>query len=542
MWWYQPQPGAYTPSFRRQFAGIVFFAAIMLAIAAYLLATIRARPSAYPDSPATTNQHDSRAYWRAANEAGASPVAEGVLSAGTTFILLADLNDDGRVDQADLAAKDAGVPEFARPANTIPNGLSAYHDQIDCLDDDLEAVHLEYAGSDATLHWRNPVDGVEWFASDWLCDRPEVVWPLALSERTRTLWLRFAPELAGREITLALDLRVDGNVVGEDTLTFRVVGALGDPYYFAAAHDFLNEPIRRGIDPPKLFLDEVDCRAAGLGGYERFKIAILPHDRTRMKVAETYYDKPFWSARDKNIEQVAAAHPGYTLIINGNYFHGEQSRPNHGRRTLGAVIHDGELSSATGRHTWPTAHREAGLPPDQDWQFDSYALVQWQSECGGISFVEEEPQGMEPFIPKRDGALPDMALGGLHTVHTFENNVGNNKSHIWIAEVPSPSGGTPAKLIGVAMTMPEESTAKFGGPALRKKLRRSGLVVEEYSANGATPPGRSDIRYLDGGTSVAMAYTLNGQTYIPIAAPRHNADYQTTRVNNYLAFRVGDCP
>jgi hypothetical protein len=274
----------------------------------------------------------------------------------------------------------------------------------------------------------------------------------------------------------------------------------------------------------------------------------MHHARTEMNVLETYYaNNKLVNGRIKNIFDALDRNPDQDVIVNGNFFYIENGPENHGKRALGAVVHDHELSKASGWHEWQVSYQQAGIQGTPAWQFKSYCLVQPEHKPGQIELVEEPLNMKEPFVPMTTNSgseqLPYMALGGLHTLHNFINNPGFAKACMGIADPPL-QPGQPAnpnrRLLWLAATNsdPAKTTAKYGGESLRQKLRDSGIVIEEGDPENGVPPRRCDMVYFDSANSVALSYKIDGVFETPCAGGRHYAGASNTLCNNYLMLSV----
>lgn len=478
-------------------------------------------------------------------------------STETAFALLADVNDDGVLDDRDCRAIEAGVSEWMRVDDFECNGRSGVHDRTPWLDDDLQLVWVRLPADladDATLHVvSDDAHYFEAFQSDWLDEYAPVQWPLRLADHplfrrgiiSVPLWLR-APRgtPVDRPLTVALELRDAGTGARQARLQLHVVDELGHPKYFAAVRDYLAERDRADTRRPRLFRESVECASSeDPNAYEMVHLVAMPHESTRMEVLETFYDTPFLQPRIKNIFAAARSRPAAHVIVNGNYFHVDTgaSVP-HGRSALGAVVHNGRISPATGRHWWFTYPND-GRPANAEWFYTSYGLVQ-EDDAPGLIALREEPREPNPYVPMvtRNGVETPvhMALGGINTIHNFIHSVCGRKSYVWLARVPGVDDREERRLVCLAMTDVNQSTSFCGGPAFREKLRGSGLTIDEGDPAHGIPPGRSDLAYFDGGASIAMAVNMDGVFEYPTYSARHEPRNRHVHVNNYVVFTVED--
>ncbi len=514
-----------------------------------------------PLAPPTDSQ--AAEAWHAWNAQGSVAVVRITEDPGA-FLLLADLNDDAVIDDADRALQEAGQPELMRRDDRVCNGRTAYHDRTVLLDDDLQMVIVQVpANPDPAATIRpsaaTPLpNGLAVYVSDFLGPDSAVTWPLKPADHPfydpetwrLPLWLKMGRPSEGPfcdAFTFALSWGAEAAPSQEDSLDINVVGGLGDPDYFAAARDYLSEPVRAVRPFTALFLDETYCTSSEAAGkFETFSIVAMPHLRTKMTVLETYYDKPAWGERTRNVMEAARDHSAQHVIINGSYFRMPVQGPvQHGRDCLGAVVVDHELSEASGRHTWHT-DGDPRRPENAEWFNPVFSLVQAENRPGCVELVPE-PAGSDLFVPtvSSDGQedMPHMALGGLNTVHDFVNSLGGRKSYIWFSPSAldsSTSEQDAPELIWLAMSNAMKSTNHFGGAAFREALRRSGLTIEEENPGKGIPPGRCDIAYFDGGSSVCMAVRSGEAFEFPILSPRHDPSPRTTPINNYVMFQVVD--
>lgn len=502
--------------------------ALLFVLVLYLYGhpAVPVRSSAWTAPPEAT-MDDGRAYWERLR-----PVPPTSAFKGDAFQFLSDVNDD------------PASPVVMRLDDDFPNGRSPFHDAIAELDDDLQLMWVRVprgAGDTAVLTFDSGgVPGVSFFSSNWLDSAAAITagWTFADSPfwdgpaRCVPVWIR-ASAGDGKGFSFICTVRCTdgGAVVGEAQQAFKVVGALGDPDFFAGVTDYLAEG--DGGPLPRYFTCEVRA-ASGVtpGTFEVLRFAALPRARTKMTVHETYFARKRLGGLDNSIFDVATRFPEAAFIVNGNYFRNATNKENHGDSCLGVVLVDHEVTPASQWHGWPAAHRENMLTGSPSWTYPVYALVQDDEGCGHIRLVEESAAPRQLFVPtEADGTLPYMALGGIHTLHQFVNNVGANKSHFWMTD----------DLVCFAMSDPQRSDSTTGEAALRELLRASGLVIEEGDINHGVAPGHSDLMYLDGGTSICMALNTGEGFEIPIAASRNVASNNTTRVNNYLVFFVDGC-
>ena len=501
---------------------------------------------------------------------GASAPAEIVdirVSPSDALLVLADVNDDGVIDDSDCALRAAGLGELIRLDDTVCNGREVMGDRSPRWDDDLQLLALQLpqaAPSGGILRVETSLTpGIElaFYSSDLLDEAARIDWPLDVAAcpfrqadtRRAFVWMKAAAPGNSRsdsfDLTFVLNA-ADGSEFARDTLRCTLVGGLGDPHYFAGALDYLMERGRLSGKRPRLFLDRMRAEA-GPGDFESFQIVVLRHAVTEMTVLETYYDNAGPISHLRTIFDVVRRHDDQTLIVNGNHFVLPAAISRHGNSALGAVVHDHTVSPATPYHRWFKAFAETNTPGEPDWLYQVYALAQPEPGPGRIALLEETYRDWgdtaierrTPFIPMTGSSDTErpayMALGGLQTCHYFTHSRGGNKSCLGITSVARPDGGPEEKLIWLAMSDPDpaESTSHYGGDMLRDALRGSGIVIGSGETRLGKPPGPCEMAYLDGGASVAMAYRLDGAFEIPIAESRHTAP-SATAANNYLMLRV----
>lgn len=490
-----------------------------------------------------------------------SPIAVWRVTPDTNFIVLTDLDDDGVIDDCDRKLKMEGIPELVRLDDSVCNGRHWMADRTALLDDDLQLLSLfipDPPNPGVQLGLESDDEARMYFTfytSDFLDASAEVQWPLDMRNLCKldsspdkyALWVRVKGSTGLQGLhTLTFSIIHEGKPTASDSIQVRCVGALGDPYYFAAARDYLTERDRASQGAAEVFTDVVQCGAGRhTEDFETFRLLVMRHELTKMEVLETYHNRNEGRPRTATISDAIRRHADQTVIVNGNYFYLSPGLTRHGEKALGAVVHNGEVSPASFRHRWWTAYKDAGIYEQPDWQFTVFSLVQPEDRCGQIELKPEPYSPNDVYIPtteKGQQEVPvDEALGGLHTLHNSIYTEGMPKSLIGIAAVPA-EGGLPAhRVIWLAMSQPTEGGYAYGASRLRERLRGSGVVVDDTPATPTREPGPTELAYLDGGASPCMALKISDLYEVPVRGISHIEILSGPRVNNYLMFRVENC-
>jgi len=479
------------------------------------------------------------------------------IAAGASLQILVDLNDDGVINAEDSAERAKGVKEIVRVNDAISNGRSRCFDRTPHLDDDLQllVVQLPQSTNDTDeITFNISSSDAAVYETDWISAESEVIAPRSVAsfpyrdvENERIfIWLLIRKPV--ENMAIEVDMKRDDLQIARDNLSLKIVGKLGDPSYFLAARDYLMERSRVHADLPTLFIDEAQCQSVDNDGtFETFLVVVMRHELTEMDVLETYYaNNDSVKGRIKNVFDVLDRFPDEDVVINGNFFYIESDKENHGKRALGALVHNHELSQASGWHAWQVSYEEARIHTKPDWQFKSYCLTQRDPGPGNIALIEEPLNLKEPFVPPGSGAekYPYMAMGGLHQVHNFINNPGFPKACMGFAEVPEMQGSGTHRLMWFAASLDDrsKSTSYYGGEAFRQALRDSGLTIEEGDPQNGVGPGRCDLVYFDSANSVTLAYRIDGIYETPTAGGRHMPGANNTLCNNYLALKIKNQP
>ncbi len=449
------------------------------------------------------------------------------------FELSSDLNNDGKIDGTDSNLKTASLQsgasddvkekgmEYLLVDDKLSNGLWDHDDpkapSAKKEDDDLQelktvcaatfgAVWFEYEGGDISkLAFYRTKECKQTTGPNG----DKMTFPFALSETNKL------PEKLYARAEGNWTAQVEGKLVmkfgkadktetwASDKLGFTVVNGLGDKKYFHAVRDYIMENNTLFFTGAKYY------------GKEFIRVTVMRQEATKMQALETYHR----AKKIYGIVAVAAANPGQTLIVNGNFVFdinpgllSISGVPRMTKRCNGRLITGGALDSLVSTDSTQAPGTKGAS----------------KFLCGDTAkYIAQSPDGSFTFalgqVPLNAGYLE--ALGGLSTNYAEREDGEANM----IGQVVINSDGEKT-LVFSAQSDPRV-TKNGEGPGL------VGFATDVGKAEGT----RKQVFVMDGGSSVAMAYAD------PNATPAHTLTHQYGGVkhgtvigyypNTYLMFK-----
>lgn len=427
------------------------------------------------------------------------------------FGVLSDLNNDGKIGDADQTIKSDGAKsgatdqqkekatEYLFANDTLSNGAWDKEDKDPLKpqdrkdDDDAEELTLVCAATWGAVWFDHPaIAKLAFYKTKECLPADKVTFPFTLSESNKLpekLYVRaegeFTTEVDG-DLVMRFGKADQSETWAEDKLKFSIISQIGDAKYFNAARDYMMETNSR-----------VHVRIFKSGS-QQIRITAMRHEATTMGVVETY-NRPSKIYGLPGV--VAAANDGYDLILNGNfcYFEGGYAgriwgMANHQMtsRCHGGCVVNGVQNPATsegGTHSLEQANAE------------------YLSSNGKGTFAITT--GIVPLPPSNQYALGGFAsnlVGGLYATHPW----------FGIAET-GPTGDRKKYIFTVTQTAP---TTSYPLEDLVQRLTTSGQTICVAG---------------DGGSSTAIAYRTEGaNTRVGYAGDKHYPGHYW--INTYIGF------
>ncbi len=394
--------------------------------------------------------------------------------------LVSDLNNDGKIDDADVQLKedvsDKGA-EFLFVNDNISNGLWDKDDPGKpsgyTADDDIQKIRVKcLPASDAVWFDYPEISKLAFYKNKTCAPSDKMTFPLDLSSGIllpEILYIR-AEGLFSSQISGDLILKhgkLDKSVtLGEDKLRLTIVNNVGDVKFFHAVRDYILE------NNTRLWVGQKQYSPYGM-----IRIVAMREESTRMVALDTYWrTQPLWG-----IDAVVANYPGYTVAINANFTFDIQNvggLKNMTRRCHGRLVsetYNAYVSSDNADPNYPS--------PTDPLRGSVYAGPDAKYISMPQYYQFQIAKGRVPLSP-----LPIQAMGGWHT----DYNRGNQDQMVGIAEV-----GLDHRILFTATVVAGSGiTASFVEDA-----RQSGVPF--------LPGGDTDDLMLilgDANTSLALAY------------------------------------
>lgn len=433
--------------------------------------------------------------------------------------LISDLNNDGEINSADNALRDAAFEsevtdedkdkgtEFLFVNDKISNGLGDVEDGKAPAgttdDDDIQEIKITLDVKFGTVDFDHPaIEKLKFFEDKPCEDQVEFPFDLAAKDLPEVLYIRTEGEFDGQvegDLVLKYKPKADAEEIEAVKLKLTVVHRVGDKKYFHAARDYMKEL------NSKLCVRQEKTNKNGRAGY--WRLITMLHEKTSMKTVDSYHRDP----KLKGIGAVVGSFGGYDVAVNGNYCY----------------------SSNIGGTPFP-----GGMTDRCHGTFVSGGAKKFFGTIGGASPFEKASAdyigfGAQSGIDIRTGFVPtapvayDEALGG------FASKLENYGWHPWygIGEAGD------EKVVFVAMPYIVHSPGGGGPVDLKNRLKDSGVP-----ALPGGQPGEIQCIAGDGGSSLGLAYKLDGEALKVRTAGSKHVKKMSIRgsyyINTYLLFDV----
>ena len=411
--------------------------------------------------------------------------------------LITDLNNDGEINSADNALRDAALEsgatdevkdkgtEFLFVNDKISNGLGDVEDKKAPAgttdDDDIQEIKVTVGMKSGTIRFDHPAIAKLKFFEDKPC-ATEVTFPfdLKVKELPETLYIRTEGDFDGQEegdLVLKYKPKADGEEIEAVKLKLTIVHRVGDKKYFHATRDYMKE-----FNSKLCVRQEKTNKGGGRFGY--WRLVTMLHESTRMKTVDTFHRNP----QLKGIGAVVGSFGGYDVAVNGNYCYA--SSP-----------------ALLGRLAGRRIPKAKGMTDRCHGTFVSGRAKKFFGTIGGSSPFEKASADYIGYnaqnkIDIRTGFVPtapvvhDEALGG------FASKLENYGWHPWygIGEAGN------EKVFFVAMPYVVHNPGGGGPVDFKNRLKESGVP--------ALPGGQAgEIQCIagDGGSSLGLAYRLDAE-------------------------------
>ncbi len=339
------------------------------------------------------------------------------------------------------------------------------------------------------------------------------------------LYLRTRSNIAAEKGS-TLDLTYtppDGGEPIKNSIRLCVVPTVGAPHYFDATRDYMAECKTKFFTT----LTEVAAENAGQGGPETYRIAVLPYEKTSLKVVDNTRE-----CHALTIEDLAKTKlQGYTAYINGGFFKAGGPKDAYDIPTQynGVLISDGILSPASGP-AGPEYIRDEGVG----------SIFQRGDQKGAIEIWRGVKDNEASGLPA-NYAQCWMLMGGLPVKGVLGGDQAADNICSTSLVALANCKDSPAKAITLAMThMNNWVTSSFSSAGTRFGLGGN-TKREELKGLLARSGAYTSLR-LDAGTSTAM-YLSGSEMGVVVRGGKHpplGVRSLAGRVNNYLAFGVDD--
>ncbi|MFT3784084.1 MAG: chitobiase/beta-hexosaminidase C-terminal domain-containing protein [Nibricoccus sp.] len=422
------------------------------------------------------------------------------------FELVTDLNNDGSINSLDSALRDASNrinatddeiekgTEYIFVDDYMSNGRSDNEDVLDHAnlsdDDDAKEIQVNIDANSGYVWFEHPcLDKLEFFTTK-ACAPEDLItfpWSLANGPLPKRIFMRTRP--------LGIDSQTDGDLVlkcgsenqqtvfAESRVKLSVVKGIGDPKFFQACRDYIME------NNTPLYVCKKDYNG------EEMCIVVMRQEATSMKALDTFYGR---TSPIRGIRNVVNAFPDQSVVVNGNFgdiYSLSVIPPIECKGYFGRLISGGVYDSQISIDSTKSTKTLAGP--------NAYYIAQ-----SGTTFTFAKGE-----VPLTAGY--QEALGGLNHI------INEEKASSIIGQ--SAVGGQ--KYIFVSVTNMTISPTGAGNGV-------TGLT------NDATTSGATDIFYLDGGSSCALAY--KGQDDVlktRFAGDKHDSGSPSYYIHTYLAFK-----
>jgi len=434
--------------------------------------------------------------------------------------LNSDLNNDGEIDGADSALRDAVYKsgasaddiekgtEYLFVNDAMSNGLWDKDDPNKPSgttdDDDIQELKVTLSPNFGAAWFEHPaIDKLEFYKTKACAAGDKITFPWNLSNNNPLpgkIYVRTLNDVAAQvegDLVLKFGKEDKSQTFAEVKLKFTVVKQLGDSKYFKAARDYILE------NNTKLFAHQRDYSGTV------FRIVCMREEATSMSAIDTSRTSPVL----KGIDAVKSANASSTVIINGNqcFFADDRNKlfaslarditdKCHGRIVRGGTLDAAVSSDNTDKTTSPKGSDLAGVEGNYIAQNGNT----FQFALGRV------PQGSQ------------SAKGGLSTFYASPKRV--DREHQMIGYGPGIEQGK-----GIVFTATQTSGVGKA-PEFSADAKNSG--VKNLSGSGVD---RFELLILDGSSSVALVYeNASGVQQKIVAGAKHGGpEYY---INTYLLF------
>jgi hypothetical protein len=455
--------------------------------------------------------------------------------------LITDMNNDGKINSLDRQLRDTSLKDNASDEDVekgreylftndkLSNGLGDTEDPaaptgtVD--DDDIQEVEITLGVNVGIVSFDHPEIGKLKFYENKSCSK-EMIFPhdLATKGLPKTLYIRTHGNFSDQKdgiLTLKYKVAAGKPEVVTSKLRLTIVNQMGDPGYFTAARDYIQEQNTSIYRDKKQYKDSAA---------NRVYIAVMRQEAVTFSALDAFRMGKGDSIA--GISEVAKAFPTQNVIINGNMTFDRVVRTGGGRideitkQCHGRLISKGLLMAGSSDNPNPNI-------PSQ--LFGEHPLRGSALAGNTAKYIAMRKKGEIIF---RRGRVPaDLAtkkakfgiteaMGGFSTQY---DTIRNEAGFFGVAEI-----ATKERMIFTVI----DATPGKGhdlGPRIRDDVKRGGV----QALNGGQAH-ELELLKTDGGSSLCLAVSNSaGKLDIPVIGSKHTGRFfKNYVIHTYLMFKA----
>ena len=422
-----------------------------------------------------------------------------------SFDMLCDLNNDGVIDGADAALRNAANSygasdqekvlgmEYLFVNDAMSNGLSDVGDPQKPMgtteDDDLQELKVSASATAGCVWFEHPaIENLEFYKSKTCIPADKLVFPWRLSaghQLPERIFVRAKSDITAQvngNLIFKYGPENQSQTIAQASIALTLVKGIGNQAYFAGCNDYILE------NNTKFYVSQKTYNG------ETMRNVVMRQASTRM----TALDTKFRGTPRYGITEVVSANLGQTVIVNGSFADDwEGTIVREATKHLGRLISGGVFDAAISMDSSQSSKDLAGPL--------AYYIAQRPS--GEFVFAHGE-------VPLNAGF--SEALGGINHVFTGDTEI----------EATSMYGHATVngeKLLFVVTTDLVASQTEAGSGAV-------GSHDDAIQGSGAT-----EMYVLDGASSVCLAYqNSNGVLQLKYKGTKHSG--MPYYIHTYLMF------